>query len=104
MFSDILVVEKCLPHSPIISLHDKVVKIVHKGHLGFVNTTMFLCSKVWFKGADLLVENEVKECLACRAAIYLHDKEPFLMSNLRNGPRKEVKVDFYGALPPSGDN
>ena len=84
------------------ALQDKVVKVAHEGHLGIVNTKSLLRSKVWFKGLDELVENEIRDCTTGQATVHQHLQEPLSMSVLPNGPWEKVKVDFYGPLP-SGD-
>ena len=48
---------------------------------------------------DKMVEDEMKYCESCQAAVYKNDTEPLRMSELPNGPWESIKVDFYGPLP-----
>ena len=80
-------------------LGNRILKLAHEGHLGIVNTKRFLRSKVWFPNMDTLAENEIKHCLPCQATVYKHEREPYRISELPNGPWEQIKIDFYGPLP-----
>ena len=82
-------------------LGNRILKVAHEGHLGIVNTKRFLRSKVWFPNMDILAENEIKHCLPCQATVYKHEREPYRMSELPNGPWEQIKIDLwtYGPLP-----
>ena len=84
------------------SLQKRVVKAAHEGHLGIVNTKRLLRSKVWFQNLDREAEREIKNCHACQATVYKHEREPLAMTQLPGRPWEHVKADFYGPLP-SGD-
>ena len=75
------------------------IKFAHEGHLGVANTKRLLRSKYWFPKMDKMVEDKVKYCESCQAAVYKNDTEPLRMSELPNGPWESIKVDFYGPVP-----
>lgn len=78
------------------------MKLAHEGHQGIVKTKSLLREKVWFPGIDRLVENEIQNCLACQATVECKNTEPLKMTELPEGPWRELSVDFCGPFP-SGD-
>ena len=82
-----------------ITLRRKIVKVAHEGHLGIVKTKNLLRSRVWFPKLDSLVEEEVKNCIPCLAAVNQNITEPLKMTPLPNGPWENLKCDFFGPIP-----
>ena len=78
------------------TLRNRVVNLTHEEHKGIVKTKSLLRQKVWFPGIDQLVENVVKNCIACQATTAKEHLEPFKMSKLPHGPWDTVSVDFSG--------
>ena len=84
------------------TLREKVIDIVHKGHMGMTKTKALLREKVWFPKIDNLVEAKVKSCLACQVTTARNEREPLNMSELLKAPWTEVSVDF--GIAPTGLN
>ena len=80
------------------TLHAKAVQIAHCGHQGQTKTLAMLREKVWFKCMNSLVEQTVKNCLACQAATPTISREPLKMSPLPTEPWSELSADF-GQVP-----
>ena len=81
------------------SLRDQVIDLAHEGHLGVVKTKQLLRTKVWFPHIDVLVNQKVKNCLACQAVVNDAAREPLKMTELPNRPWEKIAVDFHGPLP-----
>lgn len=82
------------------SLQSQAVDLAHVGHQGIVKTKRLLREKVWFSGIDTLVEEKVKNCLACQATSRsaAERPEPLKMTKLPQSAWKEISVDFFGPL------
>ena len=85
-----------------LSLQQKVVDIAHESHQGLVKTKRLLREKVWFPHIDRIVEDKIKNCLACISTTTEHQREPLRMTPLPSSPWSEVSVDFSGPFS-SGD-
>ena len=86
------------------SLQRRAVQVAHEGHLGIVKTKNLLRESVWFPRLDRLVEEEIGSCTLCQAATY-HSlpRPPLEMTELPQGPWKNISADFVGPFP-SGDS
>ena len=82
-------------------LKAKALDIAHRSHQGIVKTKAMLREKVWFPGIDKMIEDKIKTCIPCQASQSdgAEKPEPLRMTELPNGPWKEVSVDFLGPLP-----
>ena len=78
------------------SLRNRVLSIAHEGHQGIVKTKMLIRSKVWWPGIDKQVEQMVKECIPCQAAVHQSPKcQPLLnMTKLPPHPWHTLNADF----------
>ena len=83
------------------NLVQKAVELARASHQGIVKTKKLIREKVWFPGIDKTVENKVKSCLPCQAAINegAEKPEPLRMSPLPQGQWQDVSADFLGPLP-----
>ena len=83
------------------SLRTRVLSIAHEGHQGIVKTKMLVRSKVWWPGIDKQVEQMVKECLPCQAAVHQSPKcqPPLNMTKLPPHPWHTLHADFCGPFP-----
>ena len=79
-------------------LQQRAINLAHKSHQGIVKTKKLLRETLWFPGIDKMVENTVKECLACQAATpkQTQSLEPLQMTQMPSGPWREVSTDFCG--------
>ena len=66
-----------------------------------MKTKRLLREKVWFPGIDKLTEDKINNCLPCQASAPESTAmpEPLNMTELPNGPWKEVAIDFAGPFP-----
>ncbi|CAB3986536.1 Uncharacterized protein K02A2.6 [Paramuricea clavata] len=80
------------------SLRSRVLSIAHEGHQGIVKTKMLVRSKVWWPGVDKQVEQTVKECIPCQAAVHQSPKcqPPLNMTKLPPHPWHTFNADFCG--------
>ena len=76
------------------SLQQNVVDLAHTGHQGIVKTKALLREKVWFCNIESLVEDTVKNCLACQIATPTFNQELLRMSPLPRAPWTELSMDF----------
>ena len=83
------------------NLVQKAVDLAHASHQGIVKTKKLIREKVWFPGIDKTVEDKVKSCLPCQAAVNegAEKPEPLNMTPLPHGPWQDVSADFLGPLP-----
>ncbi|XP_033121355.1 uncharacterized protein K02A2.6-like [Anneissia japonica] len=102
MKDEFAVVEKIVLRGHQIVIHEslryKAVELAHAGHQGMVKTKALVREKVWFPGIDKMVEQQVKYCLPCQAAVATN-AEPLQMSVIPPSPWTEVAIDFKGPLP-----
>ena len=85
------------------SLQEKAVDLAHIGHQGIGKTKALIREKVWFSGIDKMVENKIRNCLACQATTTRQEtREPVKSTVLPKAPWKEISIDFCGPFP-SGD-
>ena len=80
-------------------LKEAMVKTAHEGHQGMVRTKQLLCAHIWFPRIDKMIKKHVGKCLAGKATIPCHTREPLQMSELPKGPWKKISVDFAGPFP-----
>ena len=82
-------------------LQQKAVELAHIGHQGIVKTKQLLREKVWFPGIDRRAEELIKSCNPCQAATRAGAEriEPLNMTDLPDGPWKQVSIDFKGPFP-----
>ena len=91
---DKLIIPECLVQ--------QVIDLAHEGHLGIVKTKQLLRSNVWFPKINEMVENQIKNCLACQACDKTHHKiTPLAMSEMPSAPWENLSVDFYGPIYPT---
>lgn len=81
------------------SLFNAAVRLSHSGHLGIQKSKQYLRSSLWFPGMDALVEQQVKACIPCQAAVPLQCKQPLQMSELPAEPWQTIAADLFGPLP-----
>ena len=80
------------------ALQSRVIKLAHEGHQGVAKTKAMLGEYVWFPEIEKLVKEEIDTCIACQATGQPNPQEPLQPTPLPEGPRKELKVYFYGPL------
>ena len=88
-----------IPHE----LQKRVVDLAHVGHQGIVKTKALIREKVWFHGIDSLVENTIRNCLACQVTTPSTVREPLNMSPLPERPWEELSIDF-GQIPDTASH
>ena len=82
-------------------LRQKLVDIVHEGHLGIVKSKMLMRLKVWFPRLNEMVEARIGGCLACQACTPANKKNmvPMQSEPVPNMVWHTVAGDFFGPLP-----
>ena len=81
------------------TLREKSVTLAHSGHQGIVKTKQLIREKIWFPGIDKHVEDAVKHCIPCQAAVPDNRRQPLQMTELPPAPWISVAADFCGPLP-----
>ena len=76
----------------------QIIKLSHEGHQGIVCCKQYVRSKVWFPGIDKIIEDEIKNSIACQAVTSIRSREP-LMIELIEEPWQKLSVDFCGPFP-----
>ena len=84
-------------------LQQRAIDLAHLGHQGMVKTKALIREKVWFSGIDILVENTIRNCMACQVATPTVTREPLKMSPLPKRPWSELSTDF-GQVPGSSSH
>jgi hypothetical protein len=77
------------------SLRTKIVDSAHDGHMGINRTKALIREHIWFPSIDNMVENKLKNCLACQANHDSTNIEPLIMSELPQKPWQYLSIDFY---------
>ncbi len=67
-----------IPHS----LRNRIVDIAHDGHMGISKTKALIREHIWFPNIDKIVEDKLRNCLACQANTDNTLIEPLIMSEL----------------------
>ena len=80
------------------SLRSHIIDLAHCGHQGIVKTKALIRSRVWFPGIDHLVEQRVKNCIACQANSDRQVYAPLKPSKMPPAPWHTVSGDFYGPM------
>ena len=79
-------------------LRHLMVEIAHEGHQGQVRRKQLLGAHVWFPGMDLQCDKFVSMCIACQANTPQTHHEPLKMTDLPEGLRDKISVDFRGPM------
>ena len=82
-----------------LKLQKQAVNLAHQGHQGIQKTKSLLRTKVFFFGMDGLVENHLKDCLACQTNSTQNNPEPIKPSELPVSVWHTVNIDYLGPLP-----
>ena len=82
-------------------LQNSVINQAHQGHMGITKTKALLRTRVWFPELDKAVEDFIKNCLPCQAALPSKQREPLIMSELPDYPWQQLSLDFFSL--PSGE-
>ena len=79
------------------ALRKQVVSVAHRqGHQGTNRTRQMIRQKYWFPDLNKLVDDEIKACLPCQAAVNINCSEPLKMSELPTRPWDCVAADYCG--------
>ena len=81
------------------SLHKIAVMLAHAGHQGITKTKALMRLKAYFIGMDNLIEERIKDCIACQSNTCNKTKEPLINSPTPPYVWHTVHVDFLGPLP-----
>ena len=81
------------------NLWQEAIALAHEGHQGMSKSKAMLRAKVWFPGMDQLLEDKLKNCIACQATTSTNKPAPLQMSELPPAPWTELSADFFGPLP-----
>jgi hypothetical protein len=81
-----------------ISLRSHILDLAHCGHQGIVKTKSLIRSRVWFPGLDQLVEQRIKNCIACQANSDRQAYAPLKPSEMPPAPWHTVSGDLYGPM------
>ena len=81
------------------SLKVRAVDYAHKGHLGIVLIKRLLKSRIWFNGLDTMLEDVVKDCLACQSNTNSTCHAPLIMGHLPDKNSSLVSLDFSSETP-----
>ena len=82
------------------SLQRQVVKLAHEGHQGIVKTKQCLRQKVWFNGANQMVEEECRNCIPCQAATPAGSSYNEIQeTTLPISKWDQLCIDFTGPFP-----
>ena len=77
------------------SLRNRIVDIAHDGHMGISKTKSLIREHIWFPDIDNMVQDKLKNCLACQANTDNTVIEPLIMSELPKRPWQYLSMDFY---------
>ena len=80
-------------------LHNMVISIAHVGHQGTHKTKALLRTKVYFRNMDVLVEQKIKNCLACQSVERESKSTPLITTEIPENVWDTVNVDYLGPLP-----
>ena len=80
------------------SLQQQTIDLAHAGHRGIVATKALLRSRVYFPHMDSMVEQTLKECMACQTSTASHNVDPLKPSTLPAKEWSELSADFAGPL------
>lgn len=82
-----------------LALREDMLRLGHEGHLGITGTKKNLRCRVWWPGMDADIEKYVRHCQGCQLTAPAIRKEPIRVTDLPNGPWKELACDLLGPLP-----
>jgi len=85
------------------ALKERVITRAHEGHLGIKLTKSLLRNRYFFPLMDKLINEQMESCIGCQANHKKNLKhEPFIASEIPDGPRKLMAIDF-SSKTPSGE-
>lgn len=79
--------------------HEDAVRICHVGHQGIEKTKQLLRTKVFFYGMDKMVENRVKNCIACQCTGPSKPPAPIHPVEIPDAVWDTLHIDYLGPIP-----
>ena len=86
------------------SLQQRAIDIAHATYLGLSKTKalIYIREKVWFPKMDEMIKTTIDQCIPSQAVDKSNPPQPIESTEMPNGPREKLHMDFNGPLP-SGD-
>ena len=79
--------------------HEDAVRICHVGHQGIEKTKQLLRTKIFFFGMDKMVENHVKNCIACQCTGTSKPPAPIKVTKIPDTVWDTLHLDYLGPIP-----
>ena len=81
------------------TLQERAANLIHEAHLGMTLSKRLIKSRTWFHGADTMMENKVKDCLACQSNSDTTEHAPMIIQEIPKQNTSLVSLDFSSRTP-----